>query len=185
MQALAGKRRVDGDSGIGECVEALLADCLIGGRRRVLVRRVNANAGIAPHHAEQALIVQGVQQVSRGVRGASPIILDCTVREVVVDFAGVYGAAFTDEIQEKLSPFAASCRPVLDAFSGHATLGARMHELLQRSRHEAVVDKKVFRDAELGVAAFEIACTVIFHSVAQDKILRAGGCADRVGLDET
>ncbi len=56
---------------------------------------------------------------------------------------------------------------------------------LQRSRHEAVVDKKVFRNAELGVAAFEVACTVIFYSMAQDKVLRSGRCADRVGLHET
>ena len=61
MQALAGKRRVDGDGGIGECVEALLADCLIGGRRLVLVGRVDADAGIASHYAEQALIVKSVE----------------------------------------------------------------------------------------------------------------------------
>ena len=123
--------------------------------------------------------------MSRGVRGASPIVLHCAVGEVVVDFAGMYGPAFAYEIQKKQSPFAARGRPVLDALGGHTTFGARMHERLQRSRHEAVVDEKVFRNAELGVAAFEIACAVIFHSMAQDQVLRTGGCADRVGLHET
>jgi hypothetical protein len=57
-----------------------------------------------------------------------------------------------------------------------------MHERLNLCGHETVVDEKIFVDAELGVATFEIACPVTFHAVTQNQILGACGRADRVGL---
>jgi hypothetical protein len=60
-----------------------------------------------------------------------------------------------------------------------------MHERLHFPGHEAVIDEEVFFDAELLVAAFEIAGTIIFHAMTQNQILSAGWCADRIGLHET
>ena len=59
-----------------------------------------------------------------------------------------------------------------------------MHQRVYLARHEAVVDEEVFLDAELGVAAFEVAGAVILDAMAQDEILGASGRANRIGLDE-
>jgi hypothetical protein len=56
---------------------------------------------------------------------------------------------------------------------------------LQGSGYEAIVDEKVFLDAEFRVVALKIAVTVILHTMAQDQVLRAGWRADRIGLHKT
>ena len=60
-----------------------------------------------------------------------------------------------------------------------------MHERLDGTGHKAVVDEEVLLNAELGVAAFEVAITVVLNTMAQHQVLSARGGADRVGLDET
>ena len=59
-----------------------------------------------------------------------------------------------------------------------------MHQGMYRAGDEAIVDEEVFLDAELGVATFEVAGSVIFDAMAQDEILRASGRANRIGLHE-
>ena len=60
-----------------------------------------------------------------------------------------------------------------------------MHQRLHFARHEAVVDEKIFFDAELGVVALKITGAVIFYAMTQDEVLRAGWSPDRIGLYET
>jgi hypothetical protein len=60
-----------------------------------------------------------------------------------------------------------------------------VHQRLQRSGHEAVIDEDVFLDAELAIPPFEIAGSVVLHTMTQHQVLSPGRCADRVGLDET
>ena len=52
------------------------------------------------------------------------------------------------------------------------------------ARQKAVVDKKIFFDAELRVTAFEVAGAITNDAVAQGQVLRARRGSDRVGLHE-
>ena len=101
---------------------------------------------------------------------------------MVIYFARVHDAAFAHEFQQELCPLRARRGPGQAAFGGDAAIGARMHQRLKSSGHETVVDEEILIDAELHVAAFEVAGTVILHAMAQDQVLRAGGSADRIGL---
>ncbi len=60
-----------------------------------------------------------------------------------------------------------------------------MHQRLYGVRHEAVADKEVLLDAELGVAPFEVAGAVLLDTMAQRQVLGARWGADRVGLHKT
>jgi hypothetical protein len=57
-----------------------------------------------------------------------------------------------------------------------------MHQRLQESGYEAIVDEKVFLDAEFHVVALKIAGMVILHPMAQDQVFRRGRRADRISL---
>jgi hypothetical protein len=51
-------------------------------------------------------------------------------------------------------------------------------------RQEAVVDEEVPVDGRARIAALEVARAVVHDVVAQREILRAGRCADPIGLHE-
>ncbi len=63
--------------------------------------------------------------------------------------------------------------------------GPRMHQRLNSTRQESVVDEEVLLDAELRVATLEVAGTVALHPVAQDQVLRPRGGANRISLNES
>jgi hypothetical protein len=50
-----------------------------------------------------------------------------------------------------------------------------MHQGLQRSGHEAVIDEDVFLDAELAILLFEIAGTIVLHAMTQYQVLALAG----------
>jgi hypothetical protein len=59
-----------------------------------------------------------------------------------------------------------------------------MHQRLQIPRHEAVVDEEVLFDAELRVAAFEIAGAIPRDPMAEGQVLGACWRPDGIGLNE-
>jgi len=71
----------------------------------------------------------------------------------------------------------------LRALLAHARV-ARVHQGVHAAGHEAVVDEEVLFDAELRVAAFEVAGAVVLDAMAQYQILSASRRADRIGLHE-
>jgi hypothetical protein len=48
-----------------------------------------------------------------------------------------------------------------------------MHQRLQLSRHEPVIDEKILLDVKFRIPPLQIARTVIFYAMSQDKILRS------------
>ena len=88
-----------------------LARGFVGRAWAVLMRGIDADAGIAPHDAQPTLIVHGIEQASRGIRRAPPIICHPAVGEVVVDFARMHDAAFADEVEQELRPLSVPGRP--------------------------------------------------------------------------
>src|ERR1700730_3189747 len=108
-----------------------------------------------------------------------------------VHFARMHTAAFADELEDSLRLLHPGGGPtdsrrifVLLAGLGHG-VEPRMHQRMNRARHEAVVDEEIFLDAEFGVAPLEIASAVIFDAMAQNQILSAGRRANRIGLDKS
>src|SRR5579864_2757902 len=110
---------------------------------------------------------------------------------MIVHFARMHTAALADELEQTFSLLHPGGRPtasrrifVLLAGLGHG-VEPRMHQRMNRARHEAVVDEEVFLDAEFRVAALEIAGAVILDAMAQNQILSAGRRANRIGLDKS
>jgi hypothetical protein len=92
--------------------------------------------------------------------------------------------ALANELQQLEFVLVWTGRQWLATSGGNTYVRTRMHQRLQRSGHEAVIDEKVFLDAEGCIAAFEIAGMIILHAMAKDEILRASWGADGIGLDE-
>src|ERR1035438_71177 len=129
--------------------------------------------------------MHGIQEMSRSVRLASPVVLHLAVGEIIVDFLRMHDAALAHEIQQEFGSLSARGRPWQAAFGRGAAIGTRMHVRLQSPGHETVVDKEIFVDAELCVATFEIAGAVILDAMTQDQVLSARWSANGIGLDET
>src|ERR1700687_2073800 len=96
----------------------------------MLVHSIESYSRRASHHPQQSLVVHGIEQVSRGVRLASPIIPYRAMRKVVIDFLRVDDAAFAHEFQHELSSLSAPARPRQSAFRGHTAIRTGMHERL-------------------------------------------------------
>src|SRR5262249_10517558 len=82
------------------------------------------------------------------------------------------------ELQDHRGPLALRSRPW-----GMAA-AARVHQRMERAGDESVVDEEVFLDAEVVVAALQIAGTIILDPVSQCQVLRARRRTNRVGLHE-
>jgi len=99
-------------------------------------------------------------------------------------------AACLHKLEQQLRLLFARGRPVRGTqricklLTGLVHLEPRMHQGVHRARHETVVDEEIFLDSEFRVAAFEIAGAIIFHTMAQRKILRSCRSANRIGLHE-
>src|SRR5262245_27128679 len=87
------------------------------------------------------------------------------------------------------TPFADECQQLADAparAAGPAVhISARVHQRLDGTGDEAIVDEDVLVHVELGIAPIQIAGTIAGHAMPQRQILRARGRADRIRLDET
>ena len=94
-----------------------------------------------------------------------------------IDLARMNDAARLDESEHGFHLGAG-----LGRFGRH---GARMHERMMIARQESVVDEKVFFQPQLRVEAFQIACPVSRHPMAQGQVLRPSGRADGIRLDES
>jgi hypothetical protein len=172
-----GQRGVLGDDQVDQHVHARADLGLVGQHRPRLARGVDARAGVAPCHAQQAAVVHRVEQLGRGVARAAEPVDDLAVVEVRVDLARMHGAALAHESEHRVGLGLARLAPA------QARL-ARMHQRVVPGAEEAVVDEEVLFDAELGIAAFEVARDVAVHAVAQREVLRACRCAQRIGLHE-
>jgi hypothetical protein len=62
--------------------------------------------------------------------------------------------------------------------------GARVHQRLDRARHESVVHEHVLVNPERRIATLQIARAVAFYAMPQRQVLRARRGADRVRLHE-
>ena len=62
---------------------------------------------------------------------------------------------------------------------------ARMHQRVQGVGDEPVVDEEIFFDAELMVAALEIASPIAVDAMTQREVLGARWRANGIGLDES
>ena len=60
-----------------------------------------------------------------------------------------------------------------------------MHQGLDLSRHETVIDEEIFTNIQFFVMAFEVSGSIIPHPVTQDQILSACWRTNRVGLHES
>src|SRR5713226_1812398 len=111
------------------------------------------------------------------------------MREVIINLARMHCAAFAHELEQLRRPFLFFSGPEWGARRILILLSRpreredpRMHQRVYGTRHEAVVDEEILLDAELRVAAFEVAGTVVLDAMAQGKVLGARGRANRVGL---
>src|ERR1700678_4197845 len=103
---------------------------------------------------------------------------------MVIYLAWMHRTACAYELQQKLCLLPACSGPGSTALGSGAGIRARMHQRLYGARHETVVDKDVLLNAELRIATFEVAVTVILHSMTQHQILSARRRTDRIGLYE-
>ena len=147
-----------------------------GGRAR-FARGVEADAALAARDAQQPAVVHAVEQLGRRVARAAKPVRHLAVREVGIHLARMDDAVLAHEVQHRLRLLPARLRPRL-------ARGARMHQRVQRARHEAVVDEEVLLDRQPRIAALEVARAVAGHAMAQRQVLRACRGADRVGLHE-
>src|SRR5713101_7850295 len=173
---------------IDERVYLRAAQDFVAWRGRVLTCRVDADAVLATGHAEQAAIVHRVEQMSGRVRRAAPVVAHRAVGEMIICLARMHTAAFANELEQRFRLLPALGGPtdarrifILLSGLGHRRQ-PRMHQRMYRASHEAVVDEEIFLDAELRVAAFEIAGAIILDAMAQYQVLSAGWRANRIGL---
>ena len=103
---------------------------------------------------------------------------------MVIDLARVHGSARAYELQQELRPLPACSRPRPKACGWDRGIGAWMHERLDGTCYEAVVNEEVFLDTEFRVALFEVAGTVVRDTMTKDQVLSARGSANWVGLNE-
>src|SRR5437763_15092179 len=101
-QARTWQRRVDTNSHIDQRVDPRPALGCIGRCESVLMGSIDANATVATRHTEHATVEHGVQQMGGGIRRAAPVVRHRAVREMVVDLAWVYRAAFAYELQQEI-----------------------------------------------------------------------------------
>jgi hypothetical protein len=96
---------------------------------------------------------------------------------VCVHVARMRLAALADEGQDGLGATASRGCPA-------GRIDARVHERVDASRHEAVVDEEVLFDAKRGEPRFEVASAIARDAMAECQVLRTRRRADRIGLYE-
>src|SRR5690349_10315861 len=104
---------------------------------------------------------------------------------MIVYLARMHGAALAHEFEQEFGLLAACGGPGPPSFRRHAAIGARMHQLLHRPCHKSVVDEEIFLDAELRIAALEIAIAIVSNAMAQHQVLRSRRSAYGIGLHKT
>jgi hypothetical protein len=62
---------------------------------------------------------------------------------------------------------------------------ARVHQQIQRPRNVPVVNEEILFNIERRIPAFEFASFVVVDTVAEDEVLRPGGCSDGIRLNES
>ena len=153
---------------------------LLGGARRRrgrFTRCVDAHTAVAPGDAQQAAVVQSVEQLRRRIRRTAEPVAHLAMREMSVHVAWVHCAVFAHEVEHGMC-FAPVC------FGPHCPRRAWVHQRMVLAADEAVVDEEVFFDGQPRVAPLEVAGAVVFDAVSQRQVLRARRSADRVGLHE-
>ena len=174
-QARGGNRRVERHDGVDEAVEPQPPRRGAFGAGTVCLRRVDADAALAPAHAKQALVVHQLEHVRRRARGSAPVVGDRAVREVRVDLARMHRAALAHELED---------RPGALVGGGRRDRRARMHQRLHAPGHEAVVDEEILFDRQRLVARLEVAGAVALDARPQRQVLGAGRGSDGIGLHE-
>src|SRR5215470_16458088 len=106
------------------------------------------------------------------------------MREILIDLARMYDASLAHKLQQSERTFSPRSWPRQPVLGGHAAIRPRMHQCLQLTRHEPIIDEEVFFDAEPNVSALQITCAVILDPMPQDQVLRSSRRANRVRLNK-
>ena len=117
------------------------------------------------------------EQLRRRIGRTAEPVLHLAVREVRIDVARVHRPAFTHELKHRVGLLPTRGRPL-------GARRSRVHQRVVLAADEAVVDEEIFFDGQARVAALQVAGAVVGNAVAKGQVLRACGCADRVGLDK-
>ena len=97
--------------------------------------------------------------------------------EVIVNLARVSRALRLHEAQERFDTLAPG-----DGFRGRTS--ARVHQLVDGARDEAVIDEEILFDAERFVAPLQIARSISLDAMTQREVLCPCRRPDRVRLHE-
>ncbi len=176
-QAGRRQRRVLGYHQVHQRVHARFTGRAVIGRGPGITCGVDTHPAVAPRHAQQAAVVQAVEQFGAGIRRTAKPVAHLAMREIRVHLARVHGALRAHEFKHRLCLRPARLGP-------HGARYARMHQRLMLARHETVVDEEVFFDRQLRIAALQVTGAVTRDAVAQRQVLGARRRAKRVGLDE-
>jgi len=170
-------RSISTDNGVNERVQTCAPIIPIRRRGAGLARRVNPNARLAAKDAKQPLVVQGIEQVRRRVRRPTPVVCDPAVREMTIHFPRMRCATFAHERKHALRSRIARGWP-------QRPNRPRMHQGLERSSHESVIDEDVLFDLQHGILLLEIAGSITIDTKTERQILSARRRSDWIGLHE-
>src|SRR5262245_28456195 len=148
------------------------------------MRSVDAHTPLPSYYAEHPTVLHRFQQMRRRVRRTAPIVSDCAVREIIINFPRMHCTVCSHKIQQKPGSLFARCRPWPRPFSRHARVRTRMHQRLCRSGEETVHNEEILFDPEIWVQAFKIAGMIIFNAMTQYQVLGTSGRTDRVSLNK-
>jgi len=177
-QAQAGQRRVLVHHHVDQGVEALADGGFVQPVGRLeLADGIEPGTALTTGNAQQTSVVHFIEQPGRGVRRAAKPVGDLAMRKMRIDRAGMHGAACANEFEHGLRLGRPDPRPGSLRCPG-------MHQGVILSRQKTVVDEEILLDGQARVTPFEVAGAVAGHAVPERQILRTGGRADGVGLDE-
>src|ERR1051326_7790153 len=108
--------------------------------------------------------MHAIQQMCSCIGRTTPVVFRFPMREPLAHFARMDRSPLPYKLQNQLCP--------LPIHPGDTVIGAGMHQFLNSTGDEPIVDEEIFVDIELLVLTFEVACTIVFYSMAQDQVLR-------------
>jgi hypothetical protein len=142
---------------------------------------VNADACVAPHHAQASLPVQRFQRQRRGRRRRAPAVDHGALADGAFQLARMRFAILAHETKH----LAAQMAMPAQKFEPSGRQAARMQQRKIGIRQEAVNMQHAFGNGQGGILSFQIAGAVACDAVTQDQILGARRRTDRVSLHKT
>src|SRR5262245_1250713 len=101
-QTSAWQGRVGPNQNVDQCVDVRAPPGGLCRSRPVHAHGIDADAALASYDAQQAAIVQVVEQMRRGTGQPAPVIRHGAVREMPIDFPRVNDTSVANEFEERL-----------------------------------------------------------------------------------